>query len=195
MRNASFQGFSSATLTVVIAIVAVTGLLAFFLMRSTTSSGITSGIPSSDPSNEETVPTQALKDVRTTMPDIIGRGEDLECDWQLPEEAAETPFNKGKLWTTGNQGRSTIDTDINGIKMQANAIYKENTAYSWMEVNGTKLGFKYSQKSFDEINDKMTPQERQQAEQIRQAMIVSCEPWSVDESKFVLPEDVTFRDM
>lgn len=164
-------------------------------MRSTTSSGITSGTPLSDPPAEETVPTQSLSDLRTTMPDVIGRGEDLECEWKLPEEAEETPFNSGKLWTTANQGRSTIDTDINGIKVQANAIYKDNNAYSWMEVNGTKLGFKYSQRNLDEMNDKMTPQERQQAEQIRQQMIVTCDPWTVDETKFALPEDVSFREM
>lgn len=195
MRNAFFKGFSSTAVTVIIAVVAIVGALTFFLMRSTTSSGITSGMPLSDAPAEETVPTQALNDTQTTIPDIIGRGEDLECEWKLPANAEETPFNKGKLWTSGNQGRSTIDTDINGIKVQANAIYKDSTAYSWMEVNGTKLGFKYPQRSLDEYNDKMTPQERQQAEQIRQEMIVTCDPWTVDETKFALPEDVSFREM
>lgn len=192
MRRTSLsQGFSSIAIAIIIGAIVLVGGAAFYAMRSTS--------PSSSPSSATTVTSESTTseyvptgEVASTLTDIIARGQSMECDWKLPAEA-ENPFDTGKLWTTANQGRSSIQANINGMTIDANAIYKDNTAYTWMVTNGVKMGFKFSPSEIDSMNSSMTAEQRQQAEQIRQEMIFNCRPWTPDPSKFELPADVEFR--
>jgi hypothetical protein len=194
MKATFSKGFSAVSIIVVLAALAVIGGGVYYLWsESSPSAQSTSEAPTAGSSSTEE--TAATGEFRSTLPRIIGRGEPLECDWRMPVENPESPFNTGKLWTAGNHGRSSINGSINGAAVEANAIYKDNDAYSWMDFNGTKMGFKFSQSEIESMNDAMTPEQKQQAEQIKQEMIFSCKSWTPDASKFTLPTDVDFRAM
>ncbi|HUQ84906.1 MAG TPA: hypothetical protein VM077_01155 [Candidatus Limnocylindrales bacterium] len=145
---------------------------------------------STDATTESAVPSG---DTTSTFPDIIGRGQDLECDWKLPTAGPENPFGTGKLYTTGSKGRSEIKGTTNGIAIEADAIYKDDSAYTWITVAGTTTGFKFSKSELESMNTEMTVEQKQQAEQIRNKMIFQCKPWTPDESKFALPTGVEFK--
>lgn len=201
-KSHSSSGFSTVLLAIVIGVVALVGIGGFYMMNRSSTETTTTATPTTAAMlSDESAPTATTtetagtdtSELTGTFTSLISRGQSLECDWRMPVEAEDNPFGAGKLWTTGNQGRSTITTTVSGMSMEANAIYRENTAYTWMDLNGTKMGFMFSPEEMTEMDSTMTPQERQQAEQIRQEMVFNCQPWVVDESKFVLPADVEFK--
>jgi hypothetical protein len=133
-------------------------------------------------------------ELTTTASDIIGYGQDLACDWKIPLGASTSPFTAGKLWTSSGRGRSTTTAEMNGTSIEANVMYLKSTAYAWITTDGQKTGMKLDPSSIEEFNRSMTPQERQQAEQIRSSMLFTCHTWTPDETKFILPPDVTFEE-
>ncbi len=179
---------------VIIAAIVLIGVGVFAMTRrpsSTTSTPSSAGEQSTDATSKDSVPTG---ETTSTLPDIIGRGQNLECDWRLPTETGSAnPFGTGKLYTTGNKGRSTISGGTEGVAIEGNAIYKDGEAYSWITVAGNTMGFKFDKAELEKMSSEMTPEQKQQAEQIRSKMIFSCKSWTPDESKFALPAGVEFK--
>ncbi len=130
-------------------------------------------------------------EVSWSVEQILGVSESLECTWRPPQEPMKG-FEEGKLWTSGGKGRSTATFVLNAGPAEANAIYDGESVTGWFEVMGVKQGFKMNKAELDAANESMTPQEREQAEQYRSEMIVSCRPWNPDPSYFVVPSDVSF---
>lgn len=188
-RNDLSRGFS-AIVAVVIAALVLGGIGVFVMSRRTSTSTPSSSVDRSTPAGTESaVPTG---DLSSTIQDVVGRRQNLECDWKMPVEG-ENPFGTGKLWTTGNKGRSQIAGATSGVGMEGNAIYKDNEVYSWISVAGTTMGFKFDKAELESMNAEMTAEQKQQAEQIRSEMIFQCRPWTPDESKFTLPTGVEFK--
>lgn len=196
MNNTSPErGFSTISLVVTLGAAVVLGVGTFLLTRTTSPAGSPASTAETIPGDRTASDELTGRELTTTIPDIVGRGQSLACDWKLPVEAGESPFNHGKLWTTDSKGRSTMSADISGMVMEAHAVYQGNTAYTWMLVGDQKIGMKFSPSELDAMSSSMTAQERQQAEQISRSMRFNCQPWSPDETKFILPSDVDFRDM
>lgn len=140
-----------------------------------------------------TSPSPTPGEIMTTLPELVGRGQNLECDWRMPVESEENPFQTGKLWTTGNQGRSQIMANIGGQTMEMNALYRDQTAYVWLISPMATMGYQFSPAEMEEAE--LTAEQRQQAEQIRSQMIFDCRAWTPEASKFELPATVEFREM
>jgi hypothetical protein len=130
-------------------------------------------------------------EVSWSVEQILGVSESLECTWRPPQEPMKG-FEEGKLWTSGGKGRSTATFVLNAGPAEANAIYDGESVTGWFEVMGVKQGFRMNKAELDAANESMTQQEREQAEQYRSEMIVSCKPWNPDPSFFVVPSDVSF---
>lgn len=192
-HNSPSSGFSTIGLLVVLGAAAIIGFGLFFATQLNSKTLPLASITKNSVGNIAPSETLTNRELNTTIPDIVGRGQNLECDWRMPVEG-ENPFNKGTLWTTAHKGRSTITATIGGMEAEGNAIYMNNTAYSWMILGGQKVGMKFSEATLNEANKSLSPQEKQQAEQIRQNMIFNCKPWNPDETKFILPSDITFEE-
>lgn len=187
------RGFAPVSLVLLVAVLILGAAGAYYYSSHRTPSSSSSTSDANPRAMTLTSqPTEALSgEVSSNLTDIVGRGQNLECDIKVPVEAGNNnPFNTGKLWTTGRQGRSTLTAQVSGMTMEANAVYKEGTAYSWVITNGVKMGFKFSP---DATHTTMTAQQRQQAEQAKQRMLFNCHSWTPDQSKFTLPSDVEFR--
>lgn len=163
------------------------------LGKKPTSPSVSNSESSAQNKDASAKPQESLDNVSTTFEDVIGKGQNLECDWHLPTSSAANPFGIGKLYTTGNKGRSMIKGTTNGIDIDANVIYKDDAAYSWVIVAGSTVGYKFDKAELQKMASEMTPEQKQQAEQIRAKMIFSCKSWTPDESKFVLPAGVEFK--
>ena len=184
------KGFS-AVLVILIVVILLAGVGVYSMMRRpNATSPSTATNQSANTDSRESQPTGGEN---TTITDIVGRGQNLECDWRLPESGSENPFGTGKLYTTGSKGRSTISGGTEGISINADAIYRDEEVYSWMKVGETTLGFKFDKKEIEDIASNLTPEQKQQADQLRAKMIFSCKPWAPDESKFTLPSGVEFK--
>lgn len=189
-KNSFAKGFSAVAILIIAAIV-LAGIGGAVLLRRPSSDSSSTGAVERTAESTESVDTDSEN--TSTLPDIIGRGESLECDWRMPTGAEENPFGTGKLYTTANKGRSMITGNSSGVAIEGNAIYRDNEVYSWITVAGTTMGFKFSEAELSELNSSMTEEERQQAESIRSEMIVNCSPWTPDESMFTLPAGVNFE--
>jgi hypothetical protein len=189
MLNKHFKGFSPFIVVIVIAVIAGIGAFAILRNPSASKPSVTAE-RTNDASAKESTPTG---DLSSTIHDIVGRGQSLECNWKMPTTGSENPFGAGKLFTTGNKGRSEISGGTEGVAIEGNAIYKDEVVYSWIKAGGATVGFKFDKVELDSMAKDMTAEQKQQAEQIRQQMIFNCKPWTPDESKFTLPTGVEFK--
>lgn len=192
------KGFSFIGFLVVLAALAVIGGGVYYLWVESTPAEVANSI--TDSVTDETVQTTVAAapttgEFRSSLPRLVGRGDTLECDWRMPVEQPESPFNTGKLWTMGNNGRSQITATVNGVDMEANAIYKNDSAYTWMTFNSEKMGFKFSKEKLESEAASMTPEQQRQSAQIREEMIFNCRAWNPEPAKFALPSDITFREI
>ena len=188
------KGFSAISLIVALCFAVVLGISIFFLSKNADPS---SALLSLLPNRHRPTPSAEFLttgELTSTTSDIIGYGQDLACDWKIPQGAGQSPFTAGKLWTSSGRGRSTTTTQINGTSLEANVMYLKSTAYAWVTTGGQKTGMKLDPSSFEEFNRSMTSQERQQAEQVRASLLFTCHTWIPDETKFILPQDVTFEE-
>ena len=193
MRNKLSAGFSTVTV-ILTAIVVLAGIGAAVMMSQRGATPSASNVEKSMVEQKTASKTAAIDNVSSTFPDIVGKGKNLECDWKIPNPSAATnPFGQGKLYTTANKGRSALSGNVSGTVFDANAIYKDNSVYSWIDFGGNKTGFKFDPEELTELNSNMTPEQKQQAEQIKSEMIFNCKSWTPDESKFVLPTGVDFK--
>lgn len=189
-KNELSRGFS-AVVAILIAVIVLGGIGAFVMSRRPSTSTPSSAVDRSTPAGTESaVPTG---ETTSTLTDVIGQGKNLECDWKMPTNGEANPFGTGKLYTTGNKGRSMISGSSSGMSIDGNAIYKDGEVYSWISVAGTTMGFKFDKTELESMSAEMTAEQKQQAEQIRAKMIFQCKPWTPDESKFILPTGVEFK--
>ena len=124
---------------------------------------------------------------------LLGRRQNLECDVKSPSGAAQN--YTGKLWTTGDKGRSTLSATIaKGMTMEMSAIYKDGTMSMWSYMNGNLVMAKTLNEA-DADKEPVTAEQKAQAEQYKSKMILNCHPWTPDMSKFETPAGVTFTPM
>jgi len=188
------KGISGILLGIIIAAVLIFAAGGYYMLNRSAKSASPSASGSAAKSQKNENPKQEpINGASSTIQDVVGKGQNLECDWHMPDAGSSNPFGTGKLYTTGNKGRSMISGNASGMSIDGNGIYKDGTAYSWVTVAGTTVGFKFDKEKLNQMNSEMTPEQKKQAEQIRAKMIFSCKPWTPDESKFVLPTGVEFK--
>ena len=186
---------------IVLAVALIGGGVAFYLSggsgTSTMETTDTSGAPAEGKlaaDSPEALTSGA--EVSRSFEQIFAANQSLECTWKPPATAGEEAmegFVEGKLYTAGNRGRSMAKLQINGVASEVNAVYNETGITSWFDMAGQRFGFIMTNEDLATENESMTEEEIKQAEQYRNEMIVSCKPWTVDESMFVIPSDVNFN--
>ncbi len=187
------KGFSAISFLIVIAMLAIIGGGIYYLKIESAASIVSNPTNTQEVAGEDTLVTSSTGEFRSSLPRLVARGDALECDWRLQVEDSTSQARAGKLWTMGNQGRSSGTGSVNGVAMEANTIYKDEVAYTWVEPSGNNVGFTFAQSLLEETDNAMNPEQKQQAEQISQEMIFDCKSWVPDLSKFEVPSDVQFR--
>lgn len=190
-------------LAIVLAVAVIGGGAAYYFMGSSGSSTMESSpdgesAPSSAGAKMDEDSPEALEsgtEVAQSFEQIFAFNRSLECTWRPPAQAegeSMEGFVEGKLYTSGGKGRSMATMTINGMPSEANAIYDGGTVTSWVSLGGQEFGFIMTPEEMQNESTELTEEERRQAEQYRSEMIVSCKPWTADESFFTPPSDVNF---
>ena len=198
INNINSKGFSAIGFLISIASLAVIGGGVYYLWTESSHPELSengSAQQSSASINATVAAAPTTGEFRSSLPKLVARGDALECHWRVQSDAPESPFNAGKLWTMGDMGRSTINATVNGVPIEATAIYKDNAAYTWMTFNADKKGFRFSQSKLEGLDRSLTTQQIQQADQVRREMIFNCRAWNPETEKFELPADVTFNEV
>jgi len=111
--------------------------------------------------------------------------------------------SSGTIYTDNGKMRGDFQSTNSGKTMMTHMINDGTYIYYWTE--GTKTGYKMSLATVKEQAAKITmaPQNNNSGEEqsptsgpvnMNQQADYSCQAWSADASKFVLPQDVTFTD-
>lgn len=130
--------------------------------------------------------------------DAIGRGSPLQCTWRAGKEAGgEQQVGEGTFYTDGkNRGYSEATFQHDGTSVPAYAIFDAEYVYTWMQIPGAGTsGTRMSRAAIETAGDDLPEAEQQQALDIRASYSFDCESWTVDESLFTPPADVTFQDV
>lgn len=133
-----------------------------------------------------------------TYLDVLERGNSLQCQWRLPEDAADGfQVGHGRLYTDGkNRGYTEAVFEIQGETTAGYAVIGPEYIYSWMDVpgmgfSGVRIPASQAEADFGDL----PAAEQQQALDFRANYDFDCQPWTVNESLLAPPEDVSFTDI
>jgi hypothetical protein len=186
------KGFSVlAVALILVLLLAVGGGVWYYGMRDDGSESARTG-------SGETSSETAASDMRFAGSyfDAIGRGQPLECDWRVPEDSlGPNQAGEGKLYTDGsNRGRSEAAFIVSDRPTNTYAIIIDDNIYQWTDIGGQSVGIIISKAAAEASAGSLSEEDRQQGTAYAVKYSFDCQPWTVDESKFVLPEGVEFSE-
>ncbi len=101
--------------------------------------------------------------------------------------------NQGTVYVSGEKMRGDFNTVAEGRPMETSFIFKDGYAYNWSSVL-PNMGFKIKVEKNVEGNS-TADESGTYSFDTTQIGDYSCESWTVDESKFVPPQNVTFNEV
>jgi len=130
----------------------------------------------------------------STVWNMTRGGKSLQCVFSFADDASGTKEN-GTFFVDGRSGRfysegKVMITAPQAMAMTAYSIGDSQYVYSWNSATpGT--GFKMS---LDRAAEGDNEGAGQQTEDLNRQIDFQCQPWTVDDSKFVPPAGVQFTD-
>ncbi|MCD4740409.1 hypothetical protein K8R43_04440 [archaeon] len=124
-----------------------------------------------------------------SMQDLIALGNSIRCTFSGSDD--EVTFS-GVIYVAGKKARNDVDATVDGKKISTHVIAEDKWFYTWSSMdphNGIKMYINMTDEELKELGEG-NPYAEQEVDYDFQ-----CWPWIVDNSKFVLPSDVTFTDM
>lgn len=114
-----------------------------------------------------------------------------ECTVNQYIDEGMTQSAVGRVFLDGGRIRGDFSVDVSGMSLSASTLVVDGFTYSWTSVS--PMGFKAPVAEGEETgNAGMQGSYYWNANQIGD---YDCQTWQVDETKFVLPEDVTFQEV
>lgn len=168
----------------VVAVVVIIGALWYFSAGN--GAGILSGVmmPGDGAAAPQTAQQQTPGGTSMSLRALLASGESQVCTFD--ETIADTPTS-GIVYVGGGQARTDFSATQQGTSMSVHIVSDGEDMYTW--IDGMKDGFKAS------MTAEMPDAARQQGFDPDKSMEYHCQAWTVDESMFVKPADVNFRDM
>jgi len=129
--------------------------------------------------------------LNSTPLEIMRSGKSLTCTW-TSKDVTQGVETTGQYYVDGQKGKFRMDGEatVQGTKAKTFMIGDKEFVYSWSDIGGS-VGFKMAV-------PKNTPAGQtgsaQQDQSIDPQADFKCLPWTVDDSKFVLPTNVNFMD-
>lgn len=122
---------------------------------------------------------------KASIKSLLGAGKNVSCKINYPDNAGS-----GTVYVTGDNMRSDYMMTVSGKTMEGHMISDGTYMYSWQGTTGMK--FKADAVATPSPAAGQTSQ--QQGADINEEVDMDCDNWSVDNSKFTPPADVTFTD-
>ena len=131
--------------------------------------------------------------------DLMNQNKNTTCTWSV-NETNNNSKNSGRVYVSGKKFRQEMAFEqSDGQKMEIFAVSDGEIIYIW-NTDQKNEGMKMKLDSVEAENkpddtDVKTGKIEGQAADFQNKVEYSCSPWAVDDSKFAIPEDVTFTDL
>jgi hypothetical protein len=134
--------------------------------------------------------TEAAAGKKMAFAEFIKQGGSYVCT--VNQEVNNTTAN-GTVYISGTNLRGEFKTSYNGTNMNISTIVRDEYAYTWTSMMPS-MGFKSKVVAPTGANTSAgtSGSYSWNAEAIGD---YSCDPWTIDASKFVLPSGVTFSEV
>jgi len=137
---------------------------------------------------EEAVSDQ--ESLKGSIKDLLGLGKNVECKWSAEDEGMEM---SGVAWVSGKKTRTEMKVSTPDGEMESYFLSDGETAYSWGSMGP---GFKFKLSDFEQEAEEADFEEGEgQFKDFNKEYEYKCKPWTVDQSKFVVPTGIEFADM
>lgn len=128
----------------------------------------------------------------TTSNSILGISDSGKAQKCTMSYSGDNGSGTGTIYTDGEgQGRYIFSTETEkGNSGEINQVLKDGTSYAWFESNGKTIGFKIK----IDPNDVKSTAGNASSPNLNSKFEMKCKSWTVDESQFQIPSDVSFID-
>ena len=167
---------STKVIGILLAIVVIAGGAYYFTKSDSLSEGLRDGATDKR-ATDTTGSPMSLKE-------LIVAGIAKQCTFSDESSGAQT---SGTVYVGGSKVRGDFSVISQGKTMGMHMISDGATMHTW--IDGMADGFKMSMTASHSAGD------TQQGFDADKKINYHCSPWATDDSKFVLPSGVTFRDM
>lgn len=115
-----------------------------------------------------------------SLADLARRGGAWRCTFT---EESETVTSRGTVYVDGEKIRGDFESDTQGITVDSHMITDGAFIYTWSPIAPTGYKVPYSLKGGSGGNETSGQQS-----DLEQSYDYTCEAWTVDESKFIIPQ-------
>ena len=130
-----------------------------------------------------------------SMTALMARGENLECTISYAASSADATQTEGTYFTSGSKMRGDFLVTSSGQQTVSSVIMKDQTLYSWTEIEGEAYGMKIPMAELEASKNTEGAPAAQEVVPMDAEVDYSCKVWTaVDNSIFEPPSDVLFRD-
>jgi hypothetical protein len=127
---------------------------------------------------------QTTEETVDSLSKIFESNDNLKCDWSVTVEDAPSGNASGVMYIT--KDKLKMDLASSGEKVYI--VYKDQMGYMWSD--GSNTGMKYPVEDISEFTEGFDGE----MPQLDGNYKFKCDRWTVDNSVFNLPTNVTFMD-
>jgi hypothetical protein len=132
---------------------------------------------------------------RDSLTALMERGENLECTISYESDDISGSKVEGTYFTSRGRIRGDFLTPEAGAGSVSSIILRDNTLYSWTEIEGEKFGMKIALDTLAESKLESDNLEAKEIVPLDASVDYDCKEWeNFDGSVFEPPTDVIFRD-
>lgn len=127
---------------------------------------------------------------KTSLKDLLAGNRNVSCTTTYPID--EKTSTNGTIFVSGKKMRGDFNVTVSGKNMMTYMIQDGTYVYVWTSdaTQGTKMKVDAVEKATGDQTQKTN-----QSFDVNKQVDVKCSNWSVDESKFTPPSNVTFTDL
>lgn len=134
--------------------------------------------------------TRPADEKKMAFSEFIKQGGSYKCE---VKQYLSDIDNSGTVYMSGGNIRGEFSTIAEGRTMSTTFIVKDGYSYTWSSLL-PNMGFKT--KAVETVGaDAVTENSGTYGWNATQIGDYNCEPWSADASKFIIPTDITFKDV
>lgn len=168
---------SKVIIGIVTAVIIIGGGVALYMANS-----------SNTQQNETKEAETAQTTTKTSLSALLEKGDPQKCTYSGSNEGYE--YSGTAYFSSEKQMRNDYKSEREGKSRDGSMIITDGTQYFWN--NDDKKGFKTAIKADD---SQQSSSETSENVDTKAKFSFQCEGWTVDESKFTPPSDVTIQDL
>jgi hypothetical protein len=170
------------------------GVFAFYSFSN--ESDEVKGVPNGEVEVAEQVKTEPVALVgKDSLSALMERGENLECTISYDSGDISSGKVEGTYFTSRGRIRGDFLTPEAGAGSVSSIILRDNTLYTWTEIEGEKFGMKIDLSTLEESKSEEENLEAKEIVPLDAEVDYDCKEWeNLDGSVFEPPTDVIFRD-